>query len=98
LQKKEPNNIYHWNYYVFFNIAFYTSARKGEIHALKWSDIYGDTIHIRRSITQKLKGGDRETPPKNKSSNRNVQVPLPLKNVLDEHYKRYQLADGFTDE
>ena len=24
---------------MFFNIAFYTGARKGEIHALKWSDI-----------------------------------------------------------
>jgi integrase len=33
------NDVSEWNYYVFFNIAFYTGLRKGEIHALKWSDI-----------------------------------------------------------
>lgn len=59
-----------WGYYVFFNIAFYTGARKGEINALKWSDIDGNIMHIRRSLSQKVKGGDVETPPKNKSSYR----------------------------
>ncbi len=34
-----------WSYYVFFSIAFYTGARKGEINALKWSDI-DDNIFI----------------------------------------------------
>lgn len=57
-----------WGYYMFFNIAFYTGARKGEINALKWSDIEGNVMHIRRSISQKVKGGDIETPPKNQSS------------------------------
>ncbi len=33
-----------WGFYVFFSIAFYTGTRKGEIHALKWSDIDGDII------------------------------------------------------
>ena len=39
--EKEQNeqNLYEWNYYVFFNIAFYTGLRKGEIHALRWNDI-----------------------------------------------------------
>lgn len=87
-----------WNYYVFFNIAFYMGMRKGEIHALKWSDIYDNTIHIRRSIAQKLKGDDRETPPKNKSSIRDIQIPLPLKAVLDEHKARYQQMESFTED
>lgn len=86
-----------WGYYVFFSIAYYTGMRKGEINALKWSDIEGDIIHVRRSIAQKLKGGDRETPPKNKSSYRDLQMPEPLVKILGEHKKRQQAADGFTE-
>lgn len=93
-----PNEIYEWNYYVFFNIAFYTGMRKGEINALKWSDIENGHIHVTRSIAQKLKGGDRETPPKNKSSIRTFQIPIPLQNILDEHYARYKNIDGFSDD
>ncbi len=89
---------YEWNYYVFFNIAFYTGMRKGEINALKWSDIDKGTIHITRSITQKLKGNDRETPPKNKSSIRDIGIPLPLEKVLQEHYDRFRSIHGFTDD
>jgi len=76
---------YEWNYYVFFMIAFYMGMRKGEIHALRWSDIDDDYIDIRRSITQKLKGDDRETGTKNKSSVRTIQMPLPLVMILHEH-------------
>ncbi len=87
-----------WGYYVFFSIAYYTGMRKGEINALKWSDIEGNTIHVRRSIAQKLKGEDRETPPKNKSSYRDLQMPLPLIDILKEHKARYQQLEGFTEE
>ena len=91
-------SLYEWNYYAFFNIAFYTGMRKGEINALKWSDIRDNTIHVTRSIAQKLKGGDRETPPKNKSSVRDIQIPVPLKAVLQEHYSRVKGLDGFSDD
>ncbi len=85
-------------YYVFFNIAFYTGMRKGEINALRWSDIDGDIIHVRRSVTQKLRGDDVETPPKNKSSVRDLQMPEPLIKVLAEH-KEYQRSDpGFSED
>lgn len=87
-EEAERLGFYEWHYYVFFNIAFYTGARKGEIHALKWSDIENNTLHIRRSIAQKLKGGDRETPPKNLSSIRDLQLPNALIAVLDEHRRR----------
>lgn len=92
------NGFYEWNYYVFFCIAFYTGLRKGEIFALKWSDISDDTLHVRRSIAQKLKGEDRETPPKNKSSFRSLQMPIPLKTILTEHYNRYKDVNGFSDD
>ena len=87
-----------WGYYVFFAIAYYTGMRKGEINALKWSDIEDDIIHVRRSVAQKLKGADRETPPKNKSSYRDLQMPIPLINILKEHKARYQQLDEFTDD
>lgn len=88
-----------WGFYVFFCIAFYTGARKGEINALKWTDIEGNIMHIRRSIAQKLKGDDVETPPKNKSSYRDLQLPAPLMAVLNEHKVRQkENAPLFSEE
>ena len=88
--RSDCKTINDWGFYVFFCIAFFTGARKGEINALKWSDIDGNILHIRRSITQKLKGGDVETAPKNKSSIRDLQLPEPLIAVLNEHKQRQQ--------
>lgn len=87
-----------WGYYVFFNIAFYTGMRKGEINALKWSDIDSEILHVRRSISQKVSGGDIETPPKNKSSYRDLQMPLPLIKILNEHKERQKREKRFTDD
>jgi Phage integrase family. len=96
--KKSVKSFSDWAFYVFFNIAFYTGMRKGEINALKWTDIEGDIIHVRRSIAQKLKGDDIETPPKNKTSYRDLQIPIPLKNVLDEHKERQKNIPGFSED
>ena len=85
-------------YYTFFNVALYTGMRKGEINALKWSDIEGDRIHVRRSIAQKAKGGDQETPPKNKSSYRTLQCPKKLLSVLEQHRIFQQRIKGFNDD
>lgn len=88
-----------WGYYVFFCIAYYTGMRKGEINALKWSDIEGNILHVRRSISQKIRGTTvLETPPKNPSSYRDLQIPAPLLAVLDEHKKRQQADKHFTDD
>jgi integrase len=95
---ENSSHISGWDYYVFFNIAFYTGLRCGEIFALKWTDIDEHYLHVRRSISQHLKGGDRETPPKSKSSIRTLQLPIPLMKVLDEHYERCKQIDGFTDD
>lgn len=89
-----------WRYYVFFAIAYYTGMRKGEINALRWSDVDLDRalIHVRRSVAQKLKGDDVETPPKNKSSYRDLQIPRPLLSVLADQRVRQQLSAGFSDD
>ena len=87
-----------WRYYVFFAIAFYTGMRKGEINALRWSDIDGCIIHVRRSIAQKLKGDDVETPPKNKTSYRDLQMPAPLIQILAEHKERQRQNEAFSED
>lgn len=86
LQKAVESGRY--DFYVFFCLAYYTGARKGEIHALRWRNYNGIEISIEASITQKLKGEDVETPPKNSSSIRVVQLPKPMINILNEHMKR----------
>lgn len=87
-----------WNFYVFFSIAFYTGLRKGEIHALKWTDIDGEILHVRRSIAQKMKGGDKETPPKNRTSIRDLQMPVPLIKTLEAHRRRQEEIHGFSED
>lgn len=97
-EKYRERSINDSGYYVFFNIAFYTGMRKGEINALKWSDIEGNLIHVRRSIAQKTKGGDQETPPKNKSSYRTLQMPKKLVSILEQHRLFQERISGFTDD
>lgn len=94
---EQSNSLTDWGYFIFFMIAYYTGMRKGEINALTWNDIEGDIIHIRHSVTQKLKGNDVITPPKNKSSYRDLQIPLPLLDALHEHKARQEQIPGFSD-
>jgi len=97
-KEQSENNLYEWNYYVFFNIAFYTGLRKGEIHALRWSDIDNNYLSVKRSINQKLHNRDVETLPKNRSSIRTIQIPLPLIKILDEHKERQKKLQNFNEE
>ena len=97
IQSESKGYMHKWHYYVFFNIAFYTGLRKGEIHALQWTDIKDGYLSVTKSIAQKLKGGDRITPPKNRSSIRTIQIPEPLIQILNEHYERCKNIIGFND-
>lgn len=86
-------------YYVFFNIAYYTGMRKGEINALRWSDIDGNIIHVRRSVAQKVKGQSIvETPPKNKTSYRDIQIPSVLVKILKKQKTLQRKEKRFTDD
>ncbi len=96
IARQEAEEKGDWRYYIFFNIAFFTGMRKGEIHALKWSDLEKDIIHVRRSISQKIKSGDVETPPKTKSSIRDIQIPQRLLLILQEHQKRQEQIPRFS--
>ena len=95
---EESTDLQSWNIYVFFNTAFFCGMRKGEIYALNWHDVQNGEVNITKSICQKLKGQDRVTPPKNKSSIRKIQIPAPLQKILDEHYSRCSAQPCFTDD
>lgn len=94
---EEKNTISEWSFFVFFSIAFYTGMRKGEINALRWSDYDGSVISVRHSIAQKLKGGDRESGTKTRSSIRTLQAPQPLIDILEEHRTRLKNASMYRE-
>lgn len=96
--EKDTADLSAWGYYVFFCIAFFMGMRKGEINALTWNDIQNGEISITKSMNQKLSGGDKIGPPKNKSSVRTIQIPDALKRVLDDHYARCRKMDRFRDD
>ena len=85
-----------WRYFVFFCIAFYTGMRKSEIFALRWNAIDGDVIHVRRGIVQYLNGRSVENPPKTGSSYRDLQMPDPLKKILDDQLSRHKSEAAFS--
>ena len=82
---------------LFFRLAFYTGLRKGELNALKWSDLEGNVLHVRRSICQKVKGYE-ETPPKNKSSERDIKLPPKILKQLDEHKALLDIHVGWNED
>lgn len=93
------SSLNRYGLYVFFCIAFYTGMRKGEINALKWSDLEGSILHVRRSVAQKIKGeAIVETPPKNKSSYRDLQAPRQLLEILAAHRARQMQEKAFSDD
>ena len=96
----DKNDLRAWGIFVFFEIAYLTGMRKGEINGLRWTDIEdNDYIWVRRSITQKLKGQKWvETPPKTPSSVRRLQIPKQLRETLEQHRKRQQSVKGWKPD
>ncbi len=76
-------------------LCFYTGLRLGEIGALKWSniDISANTITINGTLSRKKNFGDGDnktilyvSSPKNRSSNRQIPLPVFLSAML-RHYQ-----------
>ena len=84
---------------LFFKIAYMTGMRKGEINALRWSDVEGGNyVWVRRSLTQKIKGEKWvETPPKTKTSVRRLQMPGKLVEALNEHKERQKRVKRWNE-
>ena len=68
----------------FFYLAIYGAFRRGEICALKWTDIDEEnrTVSITKSMTKTEKSGQFEKCPKTKAGNRETTIPSKCFQVL----------------
>lgn len=88
-----------WDYATYFAVAFYTGMRRGEIMALRWPDIDFEArlIRVRRSYAAAGSAATRvETPPKTRSSIRDLSIPAPLLSALLQQLARQQAVPGFS--
>lgn len=96
---EEDGSLRAYGICLFFKIAYMTGMRKGEINALRWSDVEGGNyVWVRRSLTQKIKGEKWvETPPKTKTSVRRLQMPGKLVEALNEHKERQKRVKRWSE-
>jgi integrase len=72
---------------VFLEVSAATGARRGEVLALRWSDIQGSDVVITRSLTQ-TKQALKFKDPKTEDSARPVSLPASTIEALAAHQKR----------
>ena len=79
-------------YYVYHRLAIFTGARRGELLALKWTDIdfVNNTITINKSLSKNKEGGYSIMPPKTKSSKRTISIDLETLVILKK-WKKAQI-------
>lgn len=82
--------------YEFFCFSLCTGMRINEITALKWSDIdyVNNVIHITKTLRWKKGGGITETPPKSKTSKRDIPMNDTIKKVLQMQREKIALVYG----
>jgi integrase len=78
-----------WCLPAFLEISAATGARRGEVLALRWSDIQDGRVVIARSLTQTRQVLEFKDP-KTEDSVRVVSLPASALNALDTHRKRQQ--------
>jgi integrase len=71
-------------YHPLYYLALTSGMRPGELIALRWEDVSGLVIHVRRSVSL-VKGKAELGGPKTKHSNRLVDIPKDTAQVLQEH-------------
>jgi integrase len=82
------------------HLALGLGLRREEALALRWEDVEGDTVAIRRTLTH-AQGEYHYGPPKSKAGERQIQVPGFVSAALRRHYKAQGerlLAMGLTPE
>src|SRR5467141_65137 len=78
-----------WCLPVFLEVSAATGARRGEVLALRWSDIQDGRAVIARSLTQTRQVLEFKDP-KTEDSVRVVSLPVSARHALDRHRKRQQ--------
>jgi integrase len=76
-----------WCLPVFLEVSAATGARRGEVLALRWSDIHGSDAVITRSLTQ-TKEALKFKDPKTEDSARPVSLPASTLTALDQHRQK----------
>lgn len=80
----------HKIYKLFFTFMFYMGTRPGEAMALRFSDLIGNNIYIKKTIDEHHHNGIRTiTTPKTESSVRTIKVPFLLLIELKQLKKYY---------
>lgn len=78
-------------------LLFYSGIRKGELLALKWSDLKGNELSINKTL-HRINGKTIITPPKSQSSNRTILLPGIAVNALNEWENEQYSDDSFIFE
>jgi integrase len=96
LQKLEGQSIY-----PLIVLALATGMRRGELLALRWSDVDLDkaVLRVEHSLEETIKGGLRLKSPKTHHGRRSITLPATAVTVLRAHWKaqqerRLQLGHG----
>ncbi len=79
----------HWVLPITLELSAATGARRGEILALRWSDIVGGRVVISRSLTQ-TKAGLSFKRPKNERG-RSITLPPSALELLDQHRAKQEV-------
>jgi integrase len=74
--------------FAFYVLLLWTGLRPQEARALKWSDVGGDRLAVRRALTQVSAGRSEPKETKTAAGARSVTLPACALAALDEHRAR----------
>lgn len=89
-----------YDYFVFFNTLYFTGLRRGEIKALKWTDIdfKEGYLDINKQIVKVKGNAQLKTLPKTEKSIRKVYMNKSLNNLLFNYYVDKRQLVGFKED
>lgn len=82
--------------YEFYCFSLCTGMRINEITALKWEDIdyINNVIHVTKTVSWKKGGGITKTPPKSRTSKRDIPMNDTIKKILQKQREKMAMVHG----
>ena len=78
----------------FLSLCMFTAMRRAEVLGLRWEDIEGDTLHVRRNVTHPQQNAPVITTPKTKAGIRSIPIIEPLAAILQPAEKEGYIIGG----
>ena len=78
----------------FLALCMFTAMRRGEVLGLRWEDIDGDILHVRRNVTHPQQNTPQITTPKTEAGVRDIPIIGPLAKVLSPAEKEGFIIGG----